>query len=253
MRKSARIALIWSAATLAAQPTMAGTVVVPNVTANNGNAANSDPFNLGAGASERYQQVYDSYLFTPAFNVPELITQLAFRTNGLLCQCATTFSATLPDVQIDLSTTQSAAGALSTTYSANVGADDTVVFDGALALSSAGSGRVPPGTFDILIPLQTPFLYDPNAGNLLFDVRVFDGATTVPFDAEFDFLGFPNGTSRITGALGSATGFADSGVAGGLITQFTFTAVPESSTGLLLLTGLFGMAIVARARRNGGL
>jgi hypothetical protein len=74
---------------------------------------------------------------------------------------------------------------LSATFANNVGADDTVVFSGPLSLSSAFTGpSAGPKDFDIVITLQTPFLYDPSAGNLLLDVRNFSGGTTIQFDAE---------------------------------------------------------------------
>ena len=50
------------------------------------------------------------------------------------------------------------------------GVDEVVVYDGELTLSSAFSGpSAGPKDFDIIIALQSPFYYDPRAGNLLLD------------------------------------------------------------------------------------
>src|SRR5207249_8841041 len=94
-------------------------------------------------------------------------------------------TSTLPDIQIDLSTTSAGDDGLSTTYANNVGADDTVVFTrGALTLSSAFTGPPDgPKDFDIIITLTTPFLYNPALGNLLLDVRNFGGGFTTVLDA----------------------------------------------------------------------
>ena len=90
-----------------------------------------------------------------------------------------------PNIRINLSTTSQVPDGLSNTFAENVGADDTVVFNGALPLSSAVTGPDGgPKAFDIVITLQTPFWYDPTAGNLLLDVRNFEAAATTSVDAE---------------------------------------------------------------------
>jgi len=210
----------------------ADTIVVPNSLASvEGNINNDWPFSIGGvPESMRYQEVFGA----PQFPGPGLITQIAFRPDGTY---GLSFTLTLTNVQIDLSTTSEGPDGLSNTFANNVGANDTVVYTGALPLSSADTG--PPGgpkAFDIVITLQTPFYYDPAAGNLLLDVRNFlDGGTTV-FDAE-DTSG--DSISRVFSYdVTAATGVYDTA---GLVAQFTTTAVPEPSTMLLLGSGLLGL------------
>lgn len=73
----------------------------------------------------RYQQVYES-------DGPIKIYALRFRID----LNNTEFNATLPDIQINLSTTDKTSDTLSTTFADNVGADDLVVYTrGSLELS----------------------------------------------------------------------------------------------------------------------
>jgi len=227
----------------------AQTVVVPSGnTSVEGNSNNGFPFNLiGFGlSSQRYQQVYDKSEFS-SLSGPELITQILFRPDAGF---GGAFSSTLPSVQIDLSTTGKAPDGLSATFADNVGANDTVVYHtGPLALSSAFTGPANgPKDFDILINLDTPFLYDPTAGNLLLDVRNFGGGGTTQFDAQES----TDSVSRVF-SLGGVN--ADSGNlnTSGLVTKFQFQPnhfepVPEPCSLALLATG--GMPLLGLLRRR---
>jgi hypothetical protein len=208
------------------------TVVVPNSAATTeGDLNNSFPFNIAIIGlpSQRYQQLYAASQFGGLPSGGGLITQIVFRPDATFGHA---FTSTLPDIQIDLSTTSAADDGLSSTYANNVGADDTVVFArGPLTLSSAFTG--PPGgpkDFDIIITLTTPFLYNPALGNLLLDVRNFGGGSTISFDAVSP-LG--DGVSRLFNQnVNSATGTTDSV---GLVTGFII--VPEPGSAAMLLVG----------------
>ncbi len=152
-------------------------IVVPNSLATvEGNSNNAIPFSL-FWISMRYQQVYSSSEFPAG---PILITQLGFRPDATF---GIAFSSTIPNIQIDLSTTTLPVDGLDTTLANNVGADNTVAFNGALALSSSFTGPTGgPKDFDILVNLTTPFLYDKAQGNLLLDVRNFSPVFTTFFD-----------------------------------------------------------------------
>ncbi|QDU36976.1 hypothetical protein Mal4_12790 [Maioricimonas rarisocia] len=194
-------------------------IVVPNALETvEGNGNNGFPFNIAnfGRNSQRYQQIYDAGDFA-ALSGPVLITELIFRPD---IGTGRRFSSTLPDIQINLSTTTFAVDQLSTTFADNVGTDDTIVFDGALSLSSADTGAGP-RDFDIVIVLDTPFLYNPAAGNLLLDVRNYGGGFTTQFDAHFASSDPTSRTStNVTGGVNSTTAdFADSG---GLVTKFTY-------------------------------
>lgn len=163
-----------------------------------------------------------------------LITAIAFRPDTGVGHA---FSSTLSSVRIDLSTTSVNAFTLGSVFANNVGANDTVVFNGALSLSSSYTG--PPGgpkDFDIIINLTTPFLYNPGDGNLLLDVRNFGGGGTTQFDSDT----LPS-TQRVWSTSvddPTGTNVGDSG----LITQFIYTPVPEPQVISLVALGLGSMA-----------
>ncbi len=228
----------------AVRTTNAGTIV-PNSLANvEGNQSNILPFSIGP-QTQRYQQVYDASEFT-SFAGPTLITGISFRPDGL---GGNSFSTTLPDIQIDLSTTTSAPDALSNIFANNVGGDNTVVYNRSpLSLSSLDTG-IGPRDFDIFINFTTSFAYDPTLGNLLLDVRNFGGGTTTPFDAEFTNA---DAVSRllVTNNINSPTGQPDTL---GLVTQFHIdsqAAVPEPTTIALLGIGIVGLAGAEVRRRR---
>jgi hypothetical protein len=187
-------------------------LVVPNANANvQGNSANGFPFDTGGGTL-RYQQVYDASQFGAVPPGGAYITALAFRVG----KTYGAFAETLPGIRIDLSTTYTGVpDGLSTTFANNVGPDDTVVYNGSLDLSSAAIGS--PAAFDIIVPLTTPFWYNPlDGGDLLLDVRNSGGgASPTEFDA---VLTTGDSVSRVYGALAGSTGTTDTL---GLVTEFT--------------------------------
>ena len=243
----ARLLAVAVASAVAAAPAAAGFVVVPgaNTTAEGG-LNNVYPYVIGG--SMRYQQVFNASEFA-TLGGPQTITDIRYRVDGSFPGA---FSLTLPSIQIDLSTTAAAAGSLSTTFAANVGADATTVYDGSLTLSSAG---VPaPAPFDIVIPLATPFVYDPAAGNLLLDVRKFDGLTGTAGPAGFVVLDAVS-TSPVTSRVYSffvTSPVADGGFESyGLVTGFTFApaaanAVPAPPAAAALAFGALGLRLARR-------
>ena len=184
-------------------------LVVPNANANVvGNSGNSYPFNIGA-SNMRYQQVYAASQFGAVPAGGAFLTALSFRVDAGW----TAFAATLPGILINLSTTAKAPDGLDVTFANNVGLNDTLVYSGALPLSSAASGS--PAAFDILIPLTTPFWYNPAAGNLLLDVRNSGGGSSSQFDAVSTAN---DSVSRVYGGVDSSSGGTDTL---GLVTEFT--------------------------------
>ena len=143
-------------------------IVSPNslATTEGNGRLNTAPFNN----ISRYQQIFDAAQFT-TLTGPQLITQIAFRPDS---SQATSFSHTFSSIQFDLSTTSVAVSSLNSTFASNVGANDTVVYNGALTFTTTNTLGV--GTakqFDLIVNLTTPFLYNPGAGNLLLDIRNF--------------------------------------------------------------------------------
>jgi hypothetical protein len=238
--RSAVLAL-FLAATGFASGTETFFVVPGDLTSQEGNSALAYPLNIGllGLGSQRYQQVYAASQFAGLTSGGGLITKVSFRVNGTL----TSFSGTLPDIQLNLSTTSRAVDGLSMTFAENLGSDDTIVFDrGPLTLS--GTGGMGPNLFDATITLTTPYFYNPAQGNLLLDVRNYRGGQTSQFDATTPIQG---AASRVfTDVSGVNSLLADRFASSFLITQFTFEA-PEPSTVVLFPVG--GAALLVAMRR----
>ena len=149
--------------TLVGSSAFATVVVVPDAFtfAPNIFASNCIPFGQ-CNDHVRYQQWYSRDQFS-AFSGPEIITQIGFRADKRL---TAPVSLTFQNVIVKLSTTTVSFGAA---FDANVGADVATVFSGILTLSSSDMSIIPP--FDFVISLQTPFQYDPSAGDLLLEFQ----------------------------------------------------------------------------------
>jgi hypothetical protein len=204
--------------TIAGSAAYAQDIVVPNGSATvEGGTSNNFPLS-GNQPSYRYQQLYAASQFG-AISGPQRLTEVRFRPNA-----TSTFPAWSTTVTLDLrfSTTQAADDQLSTTFADNVGPDEVIVYNGEATYGTSQVGPLPPGPmpFDVVIPLQTPFLYDPSQGNLLMDVR--RTGTTLTVARFLDAVSVAgDGVSRVYNADVNATVASASNTLG-LVTQFHF-------------------------------
>jgi len=217
------------------------TAIVPDSLSDRWGNSVGPPFHMGEESSARFQQVYDASEFSFAGVEAITITSIRFRPNlqdPNLPTSGVSFISTLPDIQFNLSTTLRGPDALSATFAENIGLDDTQVRQrGPLALRSVGGNF--PQTFDIVVPLDTPFIYRPGSGNLLLDIRNYGGGETTFFNGEsavgdvISSLWAASGDD--TGTVESQSGFRSTF---GHVTLFEFTPVPEPSAVVLI-----GMAV----------
>lgn len=112
----------------------------------------------------RYQQVYNSSLFTNASHGSIYVTTLTFYGASA---ASPSVDWIVPSMQINLSTTSKTADNLSMVFAENVGPDDTMVL--------APTSYYFPDSPDVIL-FNRPFRYTPPLGNLLLDVRIFDGS-----------------------------------------------------------------------------
>ena len=170
----------------------------------------------------REQTVYAATNFPPQ---PIWITAIHFRPDATYSG-GRAFTNTISNIQFHLSNTTNAPYQLNATFASNTGTNVTTVFNGALALSSQFSGPAQgPKAFDIVVPFTTPFLYDPQAGNLVVDIQNFSGETTSSVDEN----GVSNeGASRVSIANPNASsGTPDIGAA---VMQIIYTVASQSPT-----------------------
>jgi hypothetical protein len=203
---------------------MAGTIVVPNAeTSSAGNAAEGIPVSTGV----IFQELFAPGQFTGPIDITELSLRAAPGTGPV--------DETVGALSVYLSTSSnypnSTSGPLmSTTFANNIGPDNTLVFSGTNTTIS-GSGCSGPGVcpFDISLDFTTPFDYNPANGSLLLE---FVETNLVGVSGSFDGEGFsaPGGSVAQVSELGSTTATTGSLSYGGLITEFTFTPVPEPAS-----------------------
>jgi len=238
MKKVVQWLAFWLSGCLAcAQGTLQ--VVVPSGNANvEGNSASGDLFRTSASV---FQQVYSASAFGFLGGTTGRIDGMAFRFDGGASNQG--FVGIWPGISISLSTTLQNPDSLSPTYSQNGGSDEVIVFGGSLDIVAPSE----PGlrSFQVVVPFQTPFFYDPSRGNLSLFMVSSAGPTNLFLDGQF---AAGDSVGRVFG------GFASTGIPDtlGLITRFNITPIPEPSSATLAAIGTLCLWLCFRRTRNAG-
>jgi hypothetical protein len=170
-RSAAKLLLL--AAVLPTLP--AQTLLIP-AAATTGDLSSTTGWPFDVVSNMRILYVYDSSHFTTAgITSPIVITRLRLRANGA---AATWPGETISSVTVDLSTAPLDYNVISTTYDSNHGPDRAQVWNGSVAIPGGSSTAGSAGPFVVDINFSTPFLYDPNSGDLTIDY-VSSGPTVV--------------------------------------------------------------------------
>jgi len=207
---------VGSALLVATLATNAATVISPFVTLPAPGFGSSVPLELPG----RYQQVFQASDFLEAMPQGGLISALAFRVDEF---DRTLKVGNISSIQLNLSTSRQVVNGLSPVFGDNIGPDEKVVF-GPTGASLFGL----PGEFAFVFSFQTPFLFDPRAGNLLLDVRNYSGAVApLPQDPIVDTIQEATLSRTISLDVNATTGALIDAV--GAVVQFTFTPIPEPS------------------------
>lgn len=222
------------AAVFSAQATV---IVAPNANATTeGISNNLIPFDLGT-TGLRYQQRTSASEFG-VLSDPSHITATAFRRDASFTR--PTFDFNYSSITLGLSTLTTS---LTNNFAANRGSDFTVVYSGSLNVSVPGvTSGIGPNPFDFVISFQTPFLYDPSQGDLLWEFQNFGTFS----DISQLILDYIPSTTPILDRLWASSPTATTGAlqSSGLVTRFT---IPEPTS--LAMVGL-GLACLSFQRRR---
>jgi len=227
---------------LMATTTLADNIVVVPGGFSGTEANTSDNAPLGA-SEQHFQQVFSVALLTNLV-AGDFINGIAFRVDGsetsLPAQTVTTYN-------IGMSQSPNAPGSLSSTFSANRGADYLTVRSGPLTLRAGDfSGGASPNTFG-WISFSTPYLY--TGGNLLVEIA-YQGFS-IGRDAD---AAYPYNPSLAQSAFG--TGFSSTAADAGLYSEAivmgfsveTVSSVPEPSASAMFVVGVMFLGMQMRRK-----
>lgn len=169
-----RLTLLLSLGTVLNVANAQNTVVVPNgLAATEGNSSTAYPWSRTASVIH-VQYCYDSsHFLAQSVSYPIQITQLRWRANSTTTAYT---GGAYANCRIDLSTAAVDQAVLSTTFASNHGADRSNVYTGSVTVAPTTSVAAGTPNAWYVTVTTTPFVYDPNSGDLLVDI-VFPAAS----------------------------------------------------------------------------
>lgn len=225
-----------------ALPAQAITIVTPpGNAAVEGDSNNASPF---FSDNARYQQLYDASLFGGQTG---LIDRIRFRLDGAVIGSG--FGPANFDLEIRLSHTATTPATISPTFATNIGADETLVLDAVVPVTSSIGAS--PNPFDIVFDVDNLFNYN-GVDNLLLDIRKFPANRLPTLDAVTNAPGATLMNRVFSTDVTAVSGTTGTGNIRGLVTAFDFAmAVPEPGTLLQLSVGLGALGLIGwRTRRR---
>ncbi|RIK93748.1 MAG: hypothetical protein DCC71_23920 [Proteobacteria bacterium] len=198
----------------------------------------------------RYQQGYAASEFDSIGDVLQ-ISELRFRVDQATGS-RTPFN--VGDVEVRLSVTTVDPDELATgsteALDGNIGARQTLVYEGPLAWDPCDVAVCPVPAFDLAVPFVTDFVYDPlTDGNLLLEVYNLSEVYPTQF---FDAVNTPaDGIGHVREVLDRNDVanhlFPTDAPSNGLVTQFVYT-VPEAGSAASAAAALLAVAALRRRR-----
>jgi hypothetical protein len=206
--------------------------VPPDLAIQPGNATDSS-----LQVESSYQQLLRGSSLSSVWTTPVRITGIAFRVEE---HAIAGFAAVIPKVEIRLSTTGRSLERMSQSWDVNKGGDEKIVYQHD-NVSLFGAAAEPFSPFDLRFELDEPFLYDPKAGNLAMLFVTSGSASSGAREIDASFFGAMN-----TPSMAFRQDFA-APTPYGLVSEFSWVAVPEPKTWWLVCGG------AALLRIGGGL
>jgi hypothetical protein len=197
------------------------------------NSEGSTADSVFGGALERNVLISSGALPT-AWSTPVKITAISFRTDG---GHTFSFNAVVPRVEIRFSSSSKSPASMGPLFSDNAGPDALLAFahDNVPLMSANGPG---PNPFGLLFMLDQPFIYNPSAGNLLYNLKTFGSFGGGDIDAQ----------GQGAGSFGTtAPGLITHPLFVMAVTQFSWEPIPEPNSIALLFT-VFPIFLIAHKR-----
>lgn len=200
--------------------TYAQQIVVPNAYADQ-----PAEYQVAGGAGGRLQQIYSSTEFGAASGAAFQISGIAWRPGSALYPG--TYTWTIPDFEVYAFTTSTPVNGLSPIFADNYAnsTDRTLVYAGPITFTTTlpADGSLYP--FDLVIPFQAPFTYNPAAGNLVIEVVGYTFYDNL-WDRQVDLVAQSDVVSYVWGSSAYPDGTINGFSGAGLVTQFLTDLVP---------------------------